>query len=196
MKNLSNKSKRSCGYIALVLVAICLSSAVYSAGEIREFVAYGQFITATRSAQLNDFINQPGIQVSNAREFERMKNHIVAHYEGVEINNSFVRDDYTMVDCVAINTQPSLRRNDGSYAQIASPPGLLLQENEDREALRNGGDNMLSVGEQDAFGNEKYCRPGFIPLRRLRLEELLQFETLDAFFNKYGERGGSSFPNS
>lgn len=183
-------------YISMVLLAACLPTMVCATGEIREYVAYGQFIEVTQSAQLTDFIGQADIQVNNAHEFERMKAHVLAHYQGVETNHGFVRDERTMVDCVSINTQPSLRRNDGSYAQIASPPGLLLQDNEDREALRNGGDNMLIEGQEDAFGNEKYCRIGFIPLRRLRLEEMIQYETLEVFFSKYGQPGRNGFPNS
>ncbi len=196
MKKLADKLKSGYWKLTVALIVAWLSMAAHGAGEIREYIAYGQFLENTQSAQLNEFLEEPGIQVSNVREFERMKNHIVQHYAGVEVSNSFVRDEQTMVDCVSIGTQPSLRQTDGSFAQVASPPQLLLQEDEDREALTSGGDNMLTRGEEDAYGNEKYCRQGFIPLRRLRLEEMVQFESLDAFFNKYGELNSRAFPNT
>jgi hypothetical protein len=40
----------------------------------------------------------------------------------------------------------------------------------------------------------QYCEQGFIPMRRITLDELVRYETLADFFNKYGKAGQKGVP--
>jgi hypothetical protein len=55
---------------------------------------------------------------------------------------------------------------------------------------------MLSQKRKDAFGNAQYCAPGYIPMRRVTLDDLVRYQTLDDFFNKYGRAGERGDPVS
>src|SRR5919199_531713 len=43
---------------------------------------------------------------------------------------------------------------------------------------------QLQPGRKDQHGNDMTCPPGTVPVRRVTLQELMRFETLDQFFRK------------
>ncbi len=53
---------------------------------------------------------------------------------------------------------------------------------------------MLNEKKKDRFGNKQYCEQGFIPMRRITLDDLVRYETLGDFFNKYGKAGEKGDP--
>ena len=89
----------------------------------------------------------------------------------------------TPFDCVVRAMQPALRRPDGTFRPIASPPGQP-----------DGGTlPKLSAGEAVAQHESVACPQGTVPMAHVDLETLLRFGSLQAFFAKHpgaqGEAG-------
>ena len=157
--------------------------------KIKKFIPFEQFIANMQKAEYRDYTKMPGSKVLNEEEFLKMKNHITEMYEGVKVKNSFVMDSVMFIDCIDINTQPSLKRGEGKYQSISeAPPAINVQDNLDTtDAMPIKP--MLDKEKKDAFGNVMFCDQGFIPMRRVTLEEMIRFKTLDDFFNKAGQKG-------
>ncbi|MFL6725788.1 MAG: neprosin family prolyl endopeptidase [Sphingomicrobium sp.] len=145
-------------------------------------VTHRAFKEAIREARLPSFRKDPRTRVRTESEFEAMKAHVLKLYEGVEVASSFTDAAGQVFDCIPVAEQPSAR---ASGAPIASPPSL---------AGMIGGANAPAdepqspepPAELDRHGNEMRCPPGFVPMRRVTLDELTRFATLDDFFRKSG----------
>jgi len=160
-------------------------------------VPFQIFLKSTAEARFEDYAARAGTKVANAQEFQRMKAHVASTYEGVKVRNSFVLDERDVIDCVDMNTQPSLRQN-GRFLPVEKPPAPIIQKENVGDQARNGRGvaPMLSQKRKDAFGNAQYCAPGYIPMRRVTLDDLVHYQTLDDFFNKYGRAGERGDPVS
>lgn len=78
-------------------------------------------------------------------------------------------------DCVRRAYQPALRRPDGSFRPIATPP-----------AMPDGGlQPKLVPGEAAATLDTVTCPAGSVPMAHVELETLVRFGSLRAFFAKY-----------
>lgn len=120
-----------------------------------------------------------------------MKNHIVSMYKGVTVKNSFVMENNAShVDCIDMKTQPGLRGG-----TIASPPkpAPAVQEYSEEQKSKSV-EPMLAAEKRDRFGNIMFCDEGFIPMRRITLDDLTRFRTLEDYFNKFGKAGRSGVP--
>jgi hypothetical protein len=75
-------------------------------------------------------------------------------------------------DCIDRLRQPALRRHDGSFAPVATPPAMPA------------GDNQpgLSPGEAAAELETAPCPQGTVPVMHVDLSVLQRFGSLDAFF--------------
>ena len=122
------------------------------------------FIRQVRQADANRYLANPNYKVRDSSAFEEMRQYILTTYRGVNVRSSFVVDGQT-VDCIPIADQPSLRGN-----QIAGPPPNSIQLN--------------------TAATHK-CEEGTIPMRRITLEQLSRFETLQQFLGKEPTRSGS-----
>jgi hypothetical protein len=111
------------------------------------------------------------------------------------VKNSFVLGENDYVDCVEIYTQPGLRQG-GKRQELAKPPAAKIAEEKEEDPERTGQavEPMLDRQKRDAFGNVQFCEEGFIPMRRVTLDELVRYETLADFFNKYGKAGEKGDP--
>lgn len=159
----------------------------------REFMTHEQFLASTQKATYADYAKRAGAKVANEKEFLRMKAHVLSMYEGVVVKNSFVMDANGHIDCIDAKSQPSLRQ-DGKQLTIQTPPNAVPVEERAQERKAEGVQPMLSPEKKDRFGNVMYCESGFIPLRRITLDELTRFATLEDFFNKFGKAGTSGLP--
>lgn len=176
---------------ALLLVA---SFNAYAAGVSPEQLSFQTFYSSVGNTRYEDYAKKEGVKVANVAEFEKMKAHAISTYEGVRVKNSFVMDhDY--IDCVDVNTQPSLRQN-GKFLSPEKPPEPMISK-ENRSDLPHQGqpiEPMLSKEKKDAYGNVQYCDEGFIPMRRITLDRLVRYKTLSDFLNKYGNAGEKGLP--
>jgi hypothetical protein len=160
----------------------------------RGFMTNEQFIASTQKATYADYAQRPGAKVANEKEFSRMKAHILSMYEGVVFKNSFAMEGNGNIDCIDAKTQPSLRSG-GKQLTIQTPPkAVAVVEERPQERKAEAVQPMLSPDKKDRFGNVMYCDSGFIPLRRITLDELTRFATLEDFFNKFGKAGTSGLP--
>jgi hypothetical protein len=187
---------RSTAAIAILPLSFALfSRPAIQEGQVepREFMSHEQFIGNIRKAVFADYAKKPGTKVTNEKEFLRMQNHVLSMYEGVIVKNSFVMERNGFVDCIDATTQPSLRRA-GKQLTIQTPPKAVAVEERPQERKGEGVPPMLSREKKDRFGNVMFCESGYIPLRRVTLEELTRFATLDDFFNKFGKAGTSGLP--
>jgi hypothetical protein len=194
------KIKKTSWYVAalaMILLSLVLPSQL--AGQERqtgprEFTPHAQFIASTQKAAFADYAKRTGAKVANEKEFLRMKNHVLSMYEGVIVRNSFVMEMNGHVDCIDVNTQPSLRKGGKQLTVQKPPPYAVTVEERPQELKAQPVQSMLSREKKDRFGNVMYCESGFIPLRRITLDELTRFATLDDFFNKFGKAGNSGLP--
>jgi hypothetical protein len=178
----------------LLFLFTCLGSgSVYAV--VKTFVPYDKFFSEMKRAQYKDYAEREGTKVKSAAEFEKMKAHVLSMYEGVKVKNSFVLGENDYVDCVDIYTQPGLRQG-GKRQELAKPPAAKIAEEKEEDHERTGQavEPMLGRQKRDAFGNVQFCEEGFIPMRRVTLDELVRYETLADFFNKYGKAGEKGDP--
>jgi hypothetical protein len=150
------------------------------------------------NATFDEFSKIDDAKVKDSVEFERMKRHILDHYTGVEVVNSFELDPGVIVDCIKRETQPSLNTPDMKGHRIVAPPKHSEEARLETLDQENEGvpvDPQLSKNKYDRFQNVRYCEEGTIPMRRLMLENLVRFKTLDDVFSKYGVAGTRQNPN-
>jgi len=168
-------------------------SPVSAADQNPMFIPFESFLQMTKEAELEQFAKRNGFKVLDREQFERMKAHILTLYQGVEVKNSFSLDDIGYVDCVAISTQPALNMG-GKRQAVQKPPPALDLEVDENTAQAKPIPNMLVPGKYDAHGNAMFCDDGYIPMRRVTLDEMVRFPTLEDFFNKYGVKGTKGDP--
>ena len=191
-----NAERRGLATIVGAFAFSVLACSAWAQG-VSKMVPFQTFQKSTAEARFENYAGKAGTKVVNAEEFQKMKAHIASMYEGVKVRNSFVLGERDVIDCVDMKTQPSLRQN-GKFIAIEKPPApMIAKENKGDEARKGQAvAPMLSIKKKDAFGNRQYCNPGFIPMRRITLDDLVRYETLDDFFNKYGKAGEKGDPVS
>ena len=181
--------------ITLAIVSVSLGQTT-NQGEPTgkgDSVDFNSFIAVTRQAKFEDYARRPGAKVTNQKEFDKMKKHILSMYDGVKVKNSFVMGESGFTDCVDVNTQPSLRRG-GTQRKVQAPPKSVVIGGYEADSRSKAVEPMLSREKKDRFGNAMYCEEGFIPMQRVTLEQLTRFRTLEDFFNKFGKAGKSDLP--
>ena len=151
------------------------------------FVPFYSFLRIVENAAPNDYVGRPGNLVSDAAAFSSMRQHILDMYGNAHVANSYALDEQVF-DCIPIAEQPSVRLL--GLTKIAPPPPNLPRPPgfvSPPPAPQIGPDQKV-----DAFGNSIGCADGFIPMRRITLEELSRFRTLREFFEK-GPDGAGQF---
>ncbi len=122
----------------------------------------------------------PRSRVKNETAFGTMKSHIVDFYANVPVSHSFEDSAGAVFDCIPIEQQPSLRDHEGP---LPSPPDLT-------PVLRGGDPEERPVEprprteQRDRHGNLMQAPPGTVPVRRLTLNDLARFDSLEGFFRK------------
>ena len=144
-----------------------------------QFVPYYSFLRIVGNAAPTDYVGRRGNLVVGAAAFASMRQYILDMYGNAHVTKSYVLDGQHF-DCIPIAEQPSVRLL--GRTEIASPPPSApeLAGSESPPSVPQIGPEQKT----DAFGNSIGCTPGEIPMRRITLEELSRFETLEQFFKK------------
>ena len=152
----------------------------------RLFVSFDQFVQELEGATFEEFAHQKAAKVRNEGEFKKMRQHLLSMYQGVDVTHSFALEDQ-IFDCVPIDQQPSVRQLGLDKIELEPPAPTIEVEGDGNEDPGSGIDKAtspLTLGLKDAFGHEVSCEEGTIPLRRVTLEEMTRFKTLEGFFRK------------
>jgi hypothetical protein len=122
--------------------------------------------------------------VGSGDAFLEMKMHILDMYDGVTVENitTFVLEQ-EYGDCIAIKEQPTLRK---LSSQVIEKPPQFTSANTTKmvPGKLKYMELLLKLGLKDQFGNTISCLEHTIPMARLTLEKLTQFNTLSDFFTK------------
>jgi Neprosin/Neprosin activation peptide len=163
--------------------------------EPRGISSLNAFLDSLQSAGHSEYAARAASRVAHEEAFSDMKAHILGLYENVEAPHSFVDETGAIFDCIPIERQPSLR---GSSERIPTAPDLP-------PAAGTGGDqdeqsdtligSPLGPDRKDWHGNVMDCPEGTIPMRRVTLEDLTRFGTLQDFLRK-GPRGAGRPPRA
>jgi hypothetical protein len=97
-------------------------------------------------------------------------------YVGASAEHSFVDASGQIFDCIPAEKQPALLK---SGRPLAHPPRLS-----ERARARTANRPLMNPEATDRFGNATRCPLGTVPIRRITLEELGRFPSLDAFLRK------------
>jgi len=184
----------SAALCALLVIAGCVRPQL-PAPPVQPFQPFDAFIASVQQARAGQYVGQPGFAVESPAAFDEMKQHLLQLYAGVTARHSFVGPDRQLVDCIPIEQQPGLRPPSGARRELSRdvPQAALAA----REVLgvsgpsqaRRSEDIMLKRAQRDRFGNEMFCEPGTIPMRRITLAEIATFRNLASFLGKTdGER--------
>jgi len=135
------------------------------------------FVEGLRNAKGSQFAGKDAVRVKDQAVFEEMKTHLLKLYANIRVERSFVEDNH-YVDCVPVEQQPGLRSGTG-FSPLASPP------REKRRTPNSSGTINLALkpGKRDAFGHEIYCPQKTVPMRRVSLEEMIRFPSLQDFLS-------------
>jgi hypothetical protein len=147
-----------------------------------QFVQFSDFVTSTATTDSNEYIGRATSQVKDAADFVQMRQHILTMYQGVEVTHSFVSHSQYF-DCVPAQEQPSVRLL-GLKNIAQAPPLPALSESSLGTGTTEGAEQVGPGDEFDEFGNPVQCEENTIPMRRITLDELSRFETLQDFFKK------------
>jgi hypothetical protein len=148
-----------------------------------------QYLNEVSSARHDQLRSAAGAHAENADAFGSMKEHILGLYQGVQSTGAFQDDNGSIFDCIPVHQQPSLRGK-----QPAKPTALpaSAQHAESAAASREAApkEKLLSAGQRS--GNNQHCPEGHIPMRRVRLDEMMRFRDVRQFLRK--SPGGDGIP--
>jgi Neprosin len=109
---------------------------------------------------------------------EQMRDYVLDLYQGVKAEHSY-QFDGAYFDCVGIMSQPSVREL--GLTKLATPPAATAMG---KDSTADGAASPLRLGLVDAFGNAVACGAGTIPMRRLSLDQMTRFPSLQAYLAK------------
>lgn len=147
-----------------------------SAPAIVEFASH---LRSIQSAEYDSFRAKAGTLARNSDEFERQRAHLLHYYDGVTVLHSFEDDFGNVFDCVPMDQQPAAKYLGGKAP--AEPPALPTPsfQTPSLQAILAG---ELPRAPLDRHGNRRACPDGSVAIRRLTLDELSRFATIEDFF--------------
>ena len=110
-----------------------------------------------------------------------MRQYLLDRYQGVTSTHGYVLGGQTF-DCIPIDQQPGLR-GQGPRAAAAPPPSPPAGPANPGDAT--GGDAAAQAGDGGPS-----CEEGTVPVRRVTLDELTRFPSLQQFFQKGPGKAG------
>lgn len=158
----------------------------------RGIPSFRAFLDSLQSAQHAEYAGLTASRVAHEGAFAEMQAHLVQLYENVDAPHSFVDETGAIFDCIPIEQQPGLR---GTSESVPTAPDLPpLESDVEAQAAARGGlqeerrdelaTSPLGPERTDYHGNVMQCPEGTVPVRRITLEDLSRFETLQDFFRK------------
>jgi hypothetical protein len=178
-------------HLSFALAAACAGSSSFAAQTSpASFVPFQQFLNTVKTANAGAYVARGQSAVKDSASFANMQQYVLNLYKDVHVSQSFLLGN-DHFDCVPVQEQPSARKY--GFAHIATPPpsdalqpmgmaaGGTLNSLNHAEAI----DSQLAQNDRvDALGHSRTCAAGTIPMRRITLEELSRFPTLQAYFQK------------
>jgi hypothetical protein len=152
-------------------------------------VPFNEFMQSLQSA--SPAAAAPG-RVASPAAFSEMRTHLLNTYRGMTVRSSHVLDGATF-DCVPVMQQASVRSL--GISQVAAPPPSANAPT-GANAVRGGATPRQFTNGTDKFGNPMGCETGTIPMRRMTLDEMGRFPTLQAYFQKGPNGAGQIQPQS
>ncbi len=139
-------------------------------GAFHKFDVHIQHLKQTT---FKDYRALPGVKVTSAAAFDKMKDYILSLYRNVKVTHTFLGHGGNFIDCIAIDKQPgALAEVKRGHKLQLTPPNLhtmpKLGAGKKLPATAKGMPPQLQKGMKDKFGNEMYCPVGSIPMRRVR----------------------------
>jgi len=136
-------------------------------------------------------------RVKSPEERARMENYLAEYQKGQKIVKTIISPSGEFIDCIDLYTQPGVRMNKIERNEIQFAPKTwpeFMKEDSIVQPAEIETPDMLFMITGDS------CPKGAIPVRRLTMETLTRFETLEDFFRKghgyiippCGGGGGSS----
>jgi hypothetical protein len=159
---------------------------------------FRDFYSHVQSAEHAEYRRRPHSKVRDAAEFDRQRQHLLSFYSGADVKHSFIDENGQCFDCMPIEQQPALR---GTGRTLAQPPVVPVRLG--APSPQAGVSSLtppLHPDKKDRYGNAMSCPPGTVAIRRLTLDELTRFETLEHFLRKtprrFGRSPSSAMPNA
>lgn len=201
-QSLKKKASHKAPRVALLagLMVATLPAAHAAAPALNEALAQME------NEQADAYQGRAGNRVRDAAEFERMKAYLRSHYEGVVSKHHFELSAGVVVDCVDELTQPAARRQGLTRANWVTKPSQLPVEQASNGEVTQGMPALDSVPRDpgvflnrqqpgaDEAGALQSCARGSIPMKRLTLQQLARFESLEHFRHKRGMPGTGGQP--
>jgi hypothetical protein len=122
---------------------------------------------------------QRGAKDGAAESFEAKRQHLLALYKDVKAEHSFADGSGQIFDCVPRDRQPALTKRG---ERLATPPDLPAMKSTPRST--GPIKPLLPVARTDRHGNAMACPVGTVAIRRVTLEEMSRFESLEHFLRK------------
>ena len=167
--------------LMFTVVSVFALSTYASAEQNPRFASFGEFRQGLDQATLAEYAAS---RVESPAAFEEMRAHLHDLYDGVHVSHSYEVDGQVF-DCIPIMEQPSVRLN--GITTIATPPPPSTMDAGDPSEAAQQAVFFDPSQDKDAYGNQRSCEEGSIPMRRITLEEMTRFRTLRGFFNKIPE---------
>ncbi len=161
----------------------------------KKLIPFNEFVSSLKQTTVEEFRQDPATKVSSASNFDEMRVYLSEHYSGMAVPHSFMDEDGQIWDCVPLDQQPALK---GTGIKAATPPDMPMYQAEHGTTATAEKPvevkAQLSPNRKDHLGNAMFCPKDTIPIRRVTLEEMSRFETLDHFFHKgpFLNQGGHS----
>jgi len=167
--------RRACLALTTSLALASMAPGAGQAGDLTAAspVPFKAFVDGVGAASAAAFVGRPGYQVTDPAAFEEMRSHLLRLYAGIDVHQSFTRGSATF-DCIRYDQQPAVRFQ--GLKTIASPPPISPS------VALHGAPSKLDG--HDATPAAESCGAGTFPVRRLTLERLAHFPSLEAFFSK------------
>lgn len=166
------------------LLALAWGIPLQARSNSETFLSLDVFLREVSAARFVDYEARKESRVEQETEFERMRRYILSFYEGVTAGHSFQAESQVF-DCIPVERQPAVRQL-GLDKLVLEPPEAVPQP-----PAEGGGAREVKVlaappalDLTDPFGNVMSCEEGAIPLRRITLEEMTGFGSLEGFFRK------------
>jgi Neprosin len=142
------------------------------------FTSFSEFVASLTTTKREDYAAKPSTKVASDAAFAEIKRHLIKRYEDVTVTHSFADENGQIFDCIPVRQQPSLKGTDTTVAEAPDLP--TPQTHGDASPVQP----PLRSDRTDMHGNAMCCPPGTIPVRRITIEEMTRFESLNAFFLK------------
>jgi hypothetical protein len=171
----------------------------------RDFLPFDEFFLELANSDWSTYRERSQTKTKAPEDFEAMQRHLLSLYEGVHVTHSLSLGGQVF-DCVPFDEQPAVRAGLAPEAQFTLPPLPVDPGSEDRPfpSMRSmagastAGATQVRVGSQappgsfskatQALERQGGCASGYIPMRRVTLEEVSRFSTLREFLDK-GPKG-------